>query len=137
MHRRVTAWIQASLVAPTVWVAATALVVLLSNGAEKLVLALLWQSLLAFLILTISMALLSPLLLLPLERRRLSFGWKAALTILAICFAGAAVAYGAMGRLGLLIAFGLMLNTAAYVLLVARPGSTLEPDERQAARPSL
>src|SRR5688500_14233696 len=137
MHRRVTAWIQASLVAPIVWVAATALVVLLKNGAERLVLALLWQSLLAFLILTISMALLSPLLLLPLERRRLSFGWKAALTILAICFAGAAVAYGAMGRLELLIAFGLMLNTAAYVLLVARPDSTLEPDERQAARPSL
>jgi hypothetical protein len=107
------------MVAPIVWVAATAVVALVSNGGEKLAPALLWQSLLAFLLLTISMALLSPLLLLPLERKRLSFAWKAALTTLAICFAGAAVAFGAMGRLELLFALGLMLNALAYVLLVA------------------
>ena len=109
----------------------------MKEGAGALLIALFWQALLGFLLLTLSLAVLSPLLLVPLERRALSAQWKTALVTVALIAGVIFVVSLLIGALAVSILLGLLLNAIVMFFIVPRPNNTVERDEPQAARPSL
>jgi hypothetical protein len=137
MHYRVTAWVLASTIAPVTLLVITVIAMLIKEGRGVLLVALFWQTLLGFLLLTVSLVMLSPFLLWPLERRPLSGQWKTAFMVLTVVVGTAFAICLVMGPLELSIALGLLLNAVAFVLILPRPNNTVERDEPQAARPSL
>ena len=136
MHQRVTAWILGSCTAPAVFICTATTSIVMREGLGALLMALLWQVLLAFLLVTLSLALLSPLLLLPMERRALSAQWRTILMIAALIAAVGFVMALTIGGLVAAILLGLLLNAVVMLLIVPRPAHSIERSEPQAARPS-
>ena len=137
MHHRVTAWVLGSCAAPAAMIVSTVAGVLMKEGPAVLLVALFWQGLLGFLILTLSLAIFSPVLLLPLEQRALSDQSKTALTAFAVVIGIGFMVSVLIGPLVLSILLGAVFDAAVFVLILARPNNTVERDEPQAARPSL
>jgi hypothetical protein len=109
---------------------------LFKQGFGVLPMALLWQTLFGFLVLTLSMAAFSPVLLLPLERRTLSnrarSGGMVLSLIVGIAFMGSAL----FGPPVVSILLGVLLDALAFVLVVAGPHRSVVSDPRQAPHPS-
>jgi phosphatidylserine synthase len=129
MHHRVAAWVLASTIAPTALVVTTVIAALVKSGGDALLVALFWQSLLGFLLLTVSLVMLSPLLFWPLERRQLSQHGKITLISTGVGLAIVFVVCLVTVPLEVSMAVGLLLNAAGYVLIVPRPNNTVERDE--------
>jgi ABC-type protease/lipase transport system fused ATPase/permease subunit len=121
MHPRVSAWALASCAAPALVVASMVPTTAAKEGLGALVTSLFWYSLLAFEGLILSLALLSPLLLLPLERRVLSSAPRSALMALTLVVAVAFMAALIAGWLGTAVLLGLALNAIVFLLIVHRP----------------
>ena len=137
MHHRITAWVLGSCTAPAALIITTVTAMVMKEGAGALLIALFWQALLGFLLLTLSLAVLSPLLLVPLERRALSAQWKIALMTVTLIAVVSFVVSLLIGALAVSILLGLLLNAIVMFFIVPRPNNTVERDEPQAARPSL
>jgi len=90
-----------------------------------LLIALFWQVLAGFLLVTLSLAVLSPLLLLPMERRALSAQWRAILMIAALIAGVGFVMALTLGDLVASILPGLLLNAVVMVFIVPRPPHTV------------
>lgn len=127
MHPRVRAWALASCAAPALTLASLIPSTLAKDGISALPTALFWHGVLAFELLVLCVALLSPLLLLPLERRLLAPPLRAALMVLtlalAIAFMGALVA----GWLGSVVVLAVALSASVFMLAVQRPASATAP----------
>lgn len=123
MHPRVSAWALASCAAPAL--AATILIptTLAKEGPGALLMAFFWHGLLAFELLVVSLALLSPLLLLPLERRVLAFQVRAALMALTLVLAVTFVAALLVGWMGTAVLLALAVNASVFLLIVHQPAS--------------
>lgn len=137
MHHRVTAWVWASCAAPAALMLSTVAAMVAKEGSSVLLPGLLWQGLVAFLLLALSLALFSPVLLLPLERKKLSSRSKAALTAAALIVGASFIWSLLIGPLGLSMLLGASLDAVVFLLIVPRPNTTVERDEPHAARPSL
>jgi len=106
-------------------------------GISALVTAIFWQGLLAFLILTLSLVLFCPVLLMATERTPL-YGWrKHNLMILAVVTGAGLVVALILGSTTTSLLFGVLFDGVIYVLSLPRPNNTVERDGPQAARPSL
>jgi hypothetical protein len=90
------------------------------QGLGALPAALVWQGLVAFLSLALSLAFFSPILLLPLERRTLSSRSKAVLAALAIIVGASFMASLLMGPIALSILLGVSLDAMVFLLILLR-----------------
>lgn len=123
MHPRVSAWALASCAAPALAAAILIPTTLAKEGPGALLMALFWHGLLAFELLMVSLALLSPLLLLPLERRVLGLQMRAALMALTLVLAMTFVAALLVGWMGTAVLLALALNAAVFLLVVHKPAA--------------
>jgi hypothetical protein len=105
------------------------------QGHVQLV-GLFWLALVAFLILASSLALFSPILLLPLERRKLSSRFKAALTAAALIIGASFTTSLLIGPLALSILLGALLDAVVFLLILQRPNNTVERVGPPGPRPS-
>jgi hypothetical protein len=137
MHHRVTAWVIACCAAPVLMVLSTVAVMLLSEGFSALLVAVFWQGLLGFLFLTLSLAVLSPVLLLPSEKTPLNSQSRTVVLVLAAITGLGLIVSLLAGSLALSILAGVLFDAAVYILALPRPNNTVERDGPQAARPSL
>jgi len=127
MHPRVSAWALASCAAPALAAAALIPATVAKEGASGWLTALFWHGLLAFELLIVSLALLSPLLLLPLERRLLAPALRAALMALTLALAMGFMAALLVGWVGSAALLGLALNASVFLLIVHRPANAAAP----------
>ena len=79
---------------------------------------LVWLGVIAFLLLASSLALFSPVLLLPLERTRLSSRWKAVLMAAALILGASFMGSLLIGPLRLSILLGLLLDAVVFLLIL-------------------
>jgi len=135
MHRRVTAWVWASCAAPAALIVCMVTAGIAKQGHVQLV-GLFWLALVAFLILASSLALFSPILLLPLERRKLSSRFKAALTAAALIIGASFTTSLLIGPLALSILLGALLDAVVFLLILQRPNNTVERVGPPGPRPS-
>jgi lysylphosphatidylglycerol synthetase-like protein (DUF2156 family) len=105
-------------------------------GLGVLLQGLVWLGLIAFLLLASSLALFSPILLLPLERRKLSSRFKAALTAAAVIIGASFMTSLLIGPLALSILLGALLDAVVFLLILQRPNYTVERGGPPAPRPS-
>jgi len=118
-------------------VLSTVAAMLLSEGFSALLVAVFWQGLLGFLLLTLSLAVFSPVLLLPSEKTPLYSQSRTVVMVLAASTGVGLIVSLLAGSLALSILFGVLLDAAVYILVLPRPNNTVERDGPQAARPSL
>jgi hypothetical protein len=95
-----------------------------------------WQGILAFLLLSLSLVLFSPILLLPLERNQISLRLRRVLGILALLFGVAFSVSLLIGPRAVSVLLGVLFDGVVYLLTLHRPNRTVERDEPRAARPS-
>jgi hypothetical protein len=136
MHHRVSAWVIASCAAPLVLLLGSATLELVNGGIEAMFYIMFWQGILAFLLLSLSLVLFSPVLLLPLERNQISLRSRRVLGILALLLGVAFAVSLLIGPQALSVLLGVLFDGAVYLLTLQRPNRTVERDEPQAARPS-
>jgi hypothetical protein len=137
MHRRVTAWVWASCAAPAALMLTSAAATVGEwPGLGVLLQGLVWLGLIAFLLLASSLALFSPILLLPLERRKLSSRFKAALTAAAVIIGPSFMTSLLIGPLPLSILLGVLLDAVVFLLILQRPNYTVERGGPPPPRPS-
>jgi hypothetical protein len=120
-----------------VLVATTVIAGLLRGDIHALFMMVFWQAILAFLLLALSMVILSPVLFWAIERRRFSQKWRATLIGVAIALGVAFIVCVVAGALELSMAVGMLLNGVTYLVVAARPNTTVERDGPEATRPSL
>src|SRR5688572_20767786 len=107
MHHRVTAWVWASCTAPAALMLTSAVATVVGwPGLGVLLQGLVWLGVIAFLLLASSLVLFSPILLLPLERRKLSSRFKAALAAAAVIIGASFMTSLLIGPLALSILLG-------------------------------
>jgi hypothetical protein len=99
----------------------TLTVLVAKQGFSVLPLALVWQGLVAFLFLALSLALFSPALLLPLERRALSARSKTGLAALALIAGASFIMSLFNGPIALSILLGILLDAAVFLWIVFTP----------------
>ena len=126
MHHRVTAWVWGSCAAPAALLLGTVPVMVAKEGLSVLPAALLWQGLVAFLFLALSLALFSPALLLPLERTALSARAKTGLAALALIAGASFIVSLFKGPVALSILLGILLDATVFLWILPRPAKTVE-----------
>ena len=117
-------------------VLSTVAAMLLSEGFSALLVAVFWQGLLGFLLLTLSLAVFSPVLLLSSEKTPLSSQSRTVVMFLAASTGLGLIVSLLAGSLALSILSGVLLDAAVYILVLPKPNNTVERDGPQAARPS-
>lgn len=129
MHHRVTAWVWASCTAPAALML-TSVVATVGEwpGLGVLLQGLVWLGVIAFLLLASSLVVFSPVLLLPLERRKLSSRWQAVLLAAALILGASFMGSLLIGPLRLSILLGALLDAAVFLLILQRPNNTVERD---------
>jgi hypothetical protein len=99
---------------------------LAKEGFSVLPAALLWQGLVAFLLLALSLALFSPALLLPLERTALSARAKAGLAALALIAGVSFIVSLFKGPVALSLLLGILLDAAVFLWILPGPPKAME-----------
>jgi hypothetical protein len=124
MHHRVTAWVWASCAAPAALMLTSAVATVAGwPGFGVLLQGLVWLGVIAFLLLASSLVVFSPVLLLPLERRKLSSRWQAFLLAAALILAASFMGSLLIGPLRLSILLGALLDAAVFVLILQSPNN--------------
>jgi hypothetical protein len=136
MHHRVTAWVWASCAAPAVLMLTSAAAAVGGwPGFGVLLQVVVWRGVVAFLLLASSLVLFSPVLLLPLERRKLSSRWTTVVMAAAVIVGGSFTASLIIGPLHLSILLGALLDAAVFLLILQRLNNKIEGDGLPAPRP--
>jgi hypothetical protein len=126
MHHRVTAWIWGSCAAPAALLLSALVAMVATGGPGPRFVAFVWLGVIAFLILSLSLALFSPVLLLPLERRVLSPRAKTGLAALALLAGASFMASLLAGPVALSVLLGIVLDAAVFLWILPRPGNTVQ-----------
>jgi hypothetical protein len=132
-HQRVRAWVLGSCAAPAVLVLAAVAGMVFQEGFGALPMALFLHGLFGFLVLTVSMAAFSPVLLLPLERKTLSIRARTGVVTVSLIVGVAFMGSVLVGPPVVSILLGVLLDALVFLLIVAGPHVA---DPRQAPHPS-